>query len=218
MVMKTFIRRILLAILARLDLISLYMLRTGSALSEDGWFRSFKEKASVDIHGAPIPWFTYPAFDFIRKRLSANMSVFEYGCGAGTLWWSTRVKDVVACEHDLEWYKKIAAESPVNVTIHRVDLVYGGEYSKVVTRYKSRFDIIVIDGRDRVNCAINCLSSLTAMGVIIFDDSDRKQYQDAYNFLVARGFKRIEFIGMGPGLIMKFETSIFYRAHNIFGI
>lgn len=215
--MKKFIERIRASILARLDL-PLYMLRTSSALSEDGWFRSFKEKASVDLHGEPIPWFTYPAFDFVKKHMPANMSVFEYGCGAGTLWWAAKVKDVIACEHNLEWYKKISAESPVNVIIHHVDLVYGGEYSKVITKYQNKFDIVIIDGRDRVNCAKNCLPSLTEKGVIIFDDSDRKQYQDGYDFLIAHGFKRIEFIGMGSGLAFKFETSIFYRANNIFGI
>ena len=78
--------------------------------------------------------------------------------------------------------------------------------------------MVIIDGRDRANCAKNCIGSLTDKGVIIFDDSDRKQYQDGYDFLRDHGFKQIEFIGMGPGLTFKFETSIFYRENNIFGI
>jgi hypothetical protein len=211
-------KKMIVGILVRLNLFSLYVLRTNSPLREDGWFRSFKEKASVGLHGEPIPWFTYPAFDFIKKNLPENISVFEYGCGAGTLWWSTCAKEVVACEHNLDWYKKVSSESPGNVKIHHVDLEYGGEYSKVITKYQDKFDLVIIDGRDRANCAKNCLPSLTEKGVIIFDDSDRKQYQDGYDFLTAHGFKRVEFIGMGPGLTFKFETSIFYRSNNIFGI
>src|SRR5258705_13025296 len=134
--MAHLMKRILPAILGRLNLLSLYALRTDSALSDDGWFKSFKGKTSVDLQGNPIPWLTYPAFEFLKKRVSEDMSVFEYGCGSGTIWWSTHVKDVVACEHDLEWYKRVSSESPVNVTIHHVDLVYGGEYSKVIARYK----------------------------------------------------------------------------------
>ena len=225
LMMKEFLKRIRASILWRIraNILgrfypSLYMLRTSSALHEDGWFRSNKEKASVDLHGEPIPWFTYPAFDFLKKHLPANISVFEYGCGAGTLWWAARAKEVVACEHNLEWYKKISAECPQNVKILYANLEYGGEYSKTITKYQNKFDIVVIDGRDRVNCAKNCLSSLTEKGVIIFDDSDRKQYQDGYDYLLAHGFKRIEFMGIGPGLTFKFETSIFYRPNNIFGI
>ena len=134
--MKKLLERIKASVLARLYP-ALYMLKTSSTLSEDGWFRSFKEQASVDLHGEPIPWITYPAFDFIKKHLPSNMSVFEYGCGAGTLWWATRAKDVVACEHNLEWYKKVSSASPVNVKIHHVDMDYGGEYSKVITKYKN---------------------------------------------------------------------------------
>jgi hypothetical protein len=215
--MKKLVERIRASILYRLDT-SLYVLRTSSALKEDGWFRSFDEKASVDLHGKPIPWFTYPAYDFLKKRLPADICVFEYGCGGGTLWWATKVKEVVACEHNLDWYKKISAESPANVKIHYSDLEYGGEYSKTITKYQNKFDVVVIDGRDRVNCAKNCLPSLTEKGVIIFDDSDRKQYQSGFDFLISHGFKRIEFAGMGPGLTFKFETSIFYRANNILEI
>ena len=211
-------KRFLVAMMARLDLLSIYSLKSNSALRDDGWFISFKEKASVDGQGKPIPWFTYPAFEFIKKRLSPDMTVFEYGCGAGTLWWSNYVKEVVACEHDFDWYKKISTIIHGNVKIHYVELVYGGEYSKTISKYRDTFDIVIIDGRDRVNCAINCLPALKENGVIIFDDSDRKQYVDGYNYLFANGFKRIEFIGMGPGLTFKFETSIFYRDNNVFNI
>ena len=40
-----------------------------------------------------------------------------------------------------------------NVELYHFDLQYGGEYSKKVSAYVRRFDIVVIDGRDRINCA-----------------------------------------------------------------
>ncbi len=211
-------RKFIIALLQYLDLYSLYALKTNGALAEDGWFRSFNEKSSISLRGEPIPWFTYPAIDFLKIHVPTHLSVFEYGCGAGTLWWAAKVKEVVACEHDQEWYKKISANIPENVNIHYVALEYGGEYSKVITRYPKKFHIIVIDGRDRVSCAKNSLDSLTEDGVIIFDDSDRRQYQEGYNFLMQNGFKRLEFRGIVPGLTMKVETSIFYRPNNVLGI
>ncbi len=156
--------------------------------------------------------------DFIKNRIHKRMSVFEYGCGAGTLWWASRVKEVKACEHDFAWFKKIQAIAPTNVQLCHTNLEYDGEYSKKILDYRNRFDIVVIDGRDRVNCAINCIHALKEDGIIIFDDSDRPQYRKAFDFLTTNGFKRIEFQGMGPGLTIKFETSIFYRADNVFSI
>ncbi|OGP78508.1 MAG: hypothetical protein A2Z13_02620 [Deltaproteobacteria bacterium RBG_16_64_85] len=49
---------------------------------------------------------------------------------------------------------------PPNVELHPIDLRYGGEYSKKISEYVGRFDIVVIDGRDRANCSKKCVNSL----------------------------------------------------------
>jgi hypothetical protein len=208
----------ILFLLKKLDLYSLFSLKGNGPLKEDGWFRSFREGTCIDAEGNPLPWMTYPAIEFIKKRIHENMSVFEYGCGESTLWWASRVKDVISVEHDKEWFEKTARRIPKNVTIFHIELEYDGEYSRKIKEYRRNFDIVVIDGRDRVNCVLNSWEALKPSGIIIFDNSDRKEYEKGYNFLFDHGFRKIEFVGFTPIVNFKAETGIFFRENNCLGI
>lgn len=199
-------------------LYSLYRLHKSSPLREDGWFRSFRESAPVDDQGNPVPWIAYPAIEYLSRHITSEMSVFEYGCGGSTLWWASRVKEVVACEHDEAWYEKTVKNLPPNVELHYVPLETANAYAGKVAEVPERFDIVFVDGRDRVNCAINAVKGLKPDGVIIFDDSNRVEYADGYQYLFRNGFRKIEFVGMYPLGIIKTETAIFYRSNNVFNI
>jgi len=197
---------------------SLYCLRRKGELKNVGWFRSFRDGMPVDSEGNPILWMNYAIMHFIEKRINQEMTVFEYGCGNSTFWWANRTKQVVSCEHSKKWYEKMKYAVPANVELYHVDLQYGGEYSKKVSEYSERFDIIVIDGRDRVNCAKNCLIALKKDGVIIWDNSNREYYQNGYQCLLKKGYKRIDFKGMGPVTVNSQCASIFYKTENCMGI
>jgi len=205
-------------LIAKLDLQPVYELRHGGYLYDVGWIRSFLENASVDRDGNPIPWITYPALDFIEKRISREFCVFEYGCGNSTLWWASRVRKVISCEHDREWHDKIKARIPANVELIHRNLEPGGEYAKAIAGYTGAFDIAVIDGRDRVNCTRNALQALKPDGVIIWDNSDRAEYREGYEFLFANGFRKLGFVGIGPIANIRTETGVFYRPQNVMGI
>jgi hypothetical protein len=216
--MKKLLYDVYIYILKKLGLYSLYSLKRSGPLKEDGWFRSFREAASVDAEGNPLPWLTYPSIEFLKKRIKKEMSVFEYGCGNSTLWWAARVKEIVSVEHDEKWYKKNASKAPDNVFLNHIELEYGGAYSNKIKEFRNKFDIVVIDGRDRVNCTINCIDALKPDGVVIWDNSDRPEYEEGYSFLYNNGFKKLEFIGMCPVINFKTETSIFYRENNVFNV
>jgi hypothetical protein len=205
-------------LLKKLDLYSLCSLKRIGPLREDGWFRSFREEACVDADGNPLPWMTYPAIEFLGKRIRREMSVFEFGCGESTLWWASRVNEVVSVEHDKDWHGKIARRAPGNVSLFHIELAYGGAYSRKIMEYKERFDIVIIDGRDRVHCAMNSLKALKPDGIIVWDNSDRKEYEAGYAFLMEHGFRKIEFTGFTPMINMKSETGVFYREENCLGI
>lgn len=218
MVIKELLKYPVVFILKRLDLYSLYSLKKIGPLKEDGWFRSVKENRCVDLSGNSLPWLTYPAIEFLKKRVRKNMSVFEYGCGESTYWWAGMVNEVISVEHDREWYEKIRKKLPKNVSLSYVKLDYDGDYSKMVSKYANRFDIIVIDGRDRINCAMNALIALKPCGIIIWDNSDRIEYEEGFDFLYKNGFRKIEFVGLAPIWNIKQETGIFYRLNNCINI
>lgn len=205
-------------ILKLLGIYAYCSLRRSGLLKDAGWFKSFRAIEPIDKDGNPIPWMAYSATSFLEKRINGSMSIFEYGCGNSTLWWAKRVKSVVSCEHDKAWYEKIEKLIPANVTLHHVDLEYGGAYSKKVSEYRGMFDIIVIDGRDRLNCGRNSLTAIKSDGVIIWDDSDRDDYTEGYDRLLNSGYKRIDFEGIGPVRVENRCTAIFYKGMNCLGI
>jgi len=216
--MPAWLRRIARRGLETVGLYAAYTLMTRGPLREDGWIRSLAEGVPVDAEGRPLPWINYPAIDFLARRAKPDMSVFEYGCGHSTLWWAARVREVIACDHDREWIERIRPRAPRNVTLRHVALERGGDYCQVVAGYPGRFDIVVIDGRDRVNCARHALTGLKRGGVIVWDNTDRKEYRPGFETLAAAGFRRVEFTGMAPSLNEKLETSVFYRDGNVFGL
>jgi hypothetical protein len=187
-------------------------------LGEIGWLNSQRTGLPVDRDGNPLPWLTYPAISFLEERLRKEMRVFEYGSGNSTFWWSQRVSSVMSCEHNLNWYKSMQPRIPPNVEYIYSALTYGGEYSKVISRYKTIFDIVVIDGRDRINCARNAVTAMKEDGVIIWDNSDRNQYAEGYAHLAGNSFRRLDFRGLGPINTGEWCTSIFYRRDNCLAI
>jgi len=195
-----------------------YSLKIKGPLHDHGWFRSFEEHASVDLNGNPVPYLTYPAVKFLRRRILPDMSVFEYGSGASTLWWAARVKEVVACEHDRNWYDEISSKAPTNVTLIFQELEPKGKYAREILEFRDRFDIVVIDGRDRVNCARNSLNALKASGIILWDNADYTEDGAGYQFLFDHGFRKVEFVGPGPIANEEWETAIFYRSDNCLDI
>lgn len=204
--------------LKKTGVLSRFRLSTSGYLHKMGWFKSFSSGMPINAAGLPLPWITYSALYFLEKRIDPDMEVFEYSCGNSTLWWSTRVKSIISCEHDNEWFECMKSYVPSNVCLHHLALEYGGAYSQKIREYKNKFDIIVIDGRDRVNCAKNCLPALKENGVIIWDNSDREEYIEGYEYLIEKGFRRLDFGGMGPVNIDDWCTSIFYRSNNCLGL
>lgn len=198
------------------ELRSFYSLRISGYLFQMGWFRSFKEKRSIDTEGNIIPWLPYPVIDFLERRLSKDLSVFEYGCGASTIWLSARVKDLVSCEHNKEWYEKIKEQISSNVTLLYKNLDEG--YSDTIKEYSDKFDIIFVDGLNRVNCIKNLLGALREDGIIILDDSFREEYDEGKQYLYDAGFRSIEITGPTPIDLNFGETSFFYKDNNIFKI
>jgi len=187
-------------------------------LASIGWFKAFDTHQAVDEVGNPLPWVTYSFIDFIKTRLNKELSIFEYGSGNSTLFYAQRVRRVVSVEHDEAWYNKIVKEKAANAEMIFTQLEKGGEYSKKASLLGEKFDVIIVDGRDRVNCCKNSIEALTPNGVLVLDDSEREIYQKARNFLVEKGFRELPFTGISPGLFYNKATSIFYRSTNCLGI
>ena len=185
-------------------------------LRDSGWMRSMACGEAVDVNGAPIPWITYPALDFLAARVDPSWAVFEYGTGNSTLWWGARVARLVSCEHDKEWYAAFGARVTMTNTTYLLRRAKGDStaYAEEIAHYPGEFDVLVIDGRDRVNCIRQGIQALKPGGVVIWDNSDRQEYREGYALLASAGFRRLDFWGPGPLATRRWCTSVFYRAEN----
>jgi hypothetical protein len=212
------IKNIIWKILNKINIGGPIQLMLNGALVEDGWYKSFNTKQSVDKFGKPIPWCTYPFIKFIEPRLKKDFHVFEFGGGNSTIWYAERVKNIKAVEHDKSWVEYIKKKMPSNAEIIYKQMTADGDYSKEVMKDGNKYNIIIIDGRDRNNCAKNSINGLTNDGIIVFDNSNLSIYKEAINLFFKEGFKRIDFIGMSPVTNHNNYTSIFYKDKNCLGI
>ena len=197
---------------------TLASLRFNGFLAQRGWFESVRRGEPVDLLGEPLPWLTYPLIMFLEKRLTTRLDVFEFGAGNSTLYFASRVRSVTSVEHSAEWFRKLQRKVPSNVNLTPQELVEGGDYSRFALHTGKTYDILIVDGRDRVNCMLNSLAALKPDGVLILDDAERSEYSEGITFLQERGFRKLEFWGVAPGMLVGKCTAIFYRTANCLGI
>lgn len=182
-------------------------------------------------------WFNFPAEEYLRKILSPDQVLFEYGSGGSTLYFASQVNHVTAVEHHPQWYINVKEEldragaknidyflekasKPENADELRrygnesqITNEYSGQsFKEYVTKINEfddgHFDIIVIDGRARVACLKKSMSKIKIGGYIIVDNSEREFYFENVNL---DNFSRKDFFGPGPYAKQFWQTTFFKR-------
>lgn len=170
-----------------------------------GHWRTAATGESVDADGSPLPWYTYPAIEYLRQFDVSNWDVFEFGSGNSTLFWAGRCRQVTAVEDDPEWHRALLAKIPPNVTyLFETDV---GRYPDAVTRPGRSFDCIIIDGSFRKECAQAALEKLKRGGLMILDNSD--WFPNTAALLRNAGLLQVDFHGFGPINGYSWTTSLF---------
>lgn len=189
-----------------------------SYLHLSGWVRSLQENKPVDAHGNPVPWMNFSLIELLDRSLSRDLTLFEFGSGYSTIFFTNRVKHVTSVETDKLWFDYITstAGANLNVKLGRVDI--DGAYCRLVRSPDTTYDVIVVDGRDRVNCMKQSLHALSDRGVIVLDDSQRSRYREGIRYLEENGFGHLHIGGLSPTEFDVDRATIFYRAGNCLGI
>jgi hypothetical protein len=187
-------------------------------LTRTGWVKSNWVRDTVDASGDPLPWLTYPAIEFLAGRVQRSMKVFEYGSGQSTRWWARHVESVHSVEDDTAWFERISGALPGNVDLRLADAA--GGYAKSISERGEIFDVVVIDGSVRNQCARECVAFLARDGVIVWDNTEEPNvFGEGLKFLGEQGFRRLDFHGIGPLNMDPWATSVLYRPNqNSFGI
>lgn len=176
--------------------------------------KSIDEKCCLDKDGNPLPWYTYPAIEYLKQFDYSDKNIFEYGHGMSSLFWAQRSKKVISTEDNPKWLDELSKK------IYHPNLEVklreeGMKYENAIFETDDIFDIIVIDGKRRAECAETAIKKLSSDGMIILDDSDRTntsiEYQTAIATLKKADLLQIDFYGFCPMNNYPKTTSIFFR-------
>ena len=176
-------------------------------------FQSAYQRKCIDRTGMPIPWYTYPAIEYLKQLDFSQKTVFEYGGGSSTLFWASRSRKVVCVEEDKGWADFVRDKCPSNANVRYVpDAV---SYVSEIDRFEEDFDVIVIDGgHSRYQCAQTAINRVKTGGMIILDNSDH--YFRTAKALRDANFIQIDMTGFGPIQGNTWTTSLFlHRAFDI---
>jgi hypothetical protein len=168
---------------------------------------SFKTKTVIDAKSNPIPWFTYPAIEYLNQLNLKDYSVFEWGAGNSSLYFGNNARIVNSVEHNKEWYDLIKHRVTGN---NKIYLEIGDRYCNKPLEYSEKFDVIVIDGILREECINPAIRSHNQKGFIILDNSER--YPDLSEIIRNSGYLQIDFHGFGPVNRYTWTTSFYFKS------
>jgi predicted O-methyltransferase YrrM len=181
-----------------------------------------------DLSRLDLPWWTYPAIaevDAVMASYDGKSRVFEYGSGASSVWLGRRSDEVHSVEHSAEFVEFLtpALTEVPSVRLRHVEAVQRGtearvpsqrqghegldfsDYVRSIDEVGGTFDIIVIDGRARSACLRQAIPHLAADGLIVFDNSNRRRYDEA---ILTSGLQATRYRGWAPCLPYQSETTL----------
>ena len=167
--------------------------------------RSIDEKVCEDKDGNPIPWYTYPAIEYLSQFDYADKKIFEFGCGYSSLFWANRALKVVSVEDNPQWFAEWRKSfNKSNLEIRWRD--EGEAYFNAILEKDELYDVIAVDGKCRAYCAATAVKKLAKGGIIILDDSDRintsAEYVKAVEILKSANLLQVDFYGFCPMIII----------------
>lgn len=181
-----------------------------------------------------IPWLVKDVVNFLDINIKEGQFVFEYGSGASSYYFLKKGLKLVSVEHDKGWYTKVKSflldkgfkdfslnlVEPEDIYPERPKISSGkdprfkgydySKYSKFISSFPDEyFDVILIDGRVRVECMKNSISKLKSGGFLVFDNTERLNYLDGLDSInLNLVLKTFGFVDYDLGFT---ETSVFRK-------
>lgn len=134
-----------------------------------------------------IPGFCQGAIEFLDDflRQKSDAKVLEFGSGSSTIWISKLARKLVSIEHNVRWYERIKNYLEQEKIEDLVDLrLLPKPYDRVCQEFPDEsFDLVIVDGSDRLKCLEASIRVLKPGGVLMLDDAQRKPYKKARKLL-----------------------------------
>jgi predicted O-methyltransferase YrrM len=162
------------------------------------------------------PWIVPAAIGWLRRRIRSDWSILELGSGRSTAWFARRAGSVISLE-DIEFWHAQTSERLERAGLSNVDLRLRPveEFPREVEALPDLgFDLVVMDFLEspevtRIDCLGPAMKKVRPGGYLLFDDSDRPGYAEAFALLHDWHFRK--FTGVKDEWPEACETGIFRR-------
>lgn len=149
---------------------------------QDYYFKRIKKVRSNRYLKNPEPWFACGMVEVLETLVCPGMRIFEWGSGASTLWFCQKGAIVHSVEHNNQWYSLLSSKAPPSCKLDYI-VENSSDYIECL-KSPGDYNIFVIDGRRRSECALKLISyinkgTLKEGSYVIFDDAHRARYRDA---------------------------------------
>lgn len=167
------------------------------------------------------PWLTPHACKLLTELVQSKDAVLEFGSGRSTVWFSQKAKEVTSIEHNKEWFDRVGSDiREKNLENTRVIFTENNDsFTKNVSESicNSTFDVILVDGIRRDECAMLALEKVRSGGLIIIDDSHRYLPSTSSSPCALRpGHENLDFNSHWPEFVD--ETSKFRQIRTSSGV
>ena len=155
------------------------------------------------------PFMNRPARRRIATLVHPGTEVVEVGAGASTVWLDERGARVWSLEHDPAWAERVQDELRRPDSVHLVEPDFEGRHRSTMSGQifdsyleklgvlpASSADVVIIDGRCRVECVERLREVVRPGGWLVLDDSQRDRYLPGIALL--DGWERIDAVGFKP--------------------
>lgn len=134
-----------------------------------------------------LPYMTNEEIIELVSYIDRNTTMLEIGGGNSTIFLSNIVKKLTTIEHNFEWSKTIKdlmKDTSFDWEIHVIEPNWpqshpfqpaeNGQFNNYVNFIESlsdnEYDVVLVDGRDRVRCSIASIPKLKDGGILLIHD------------------------------------------------
>jgi len=140
--------------------------------------------------------------------------VLEWGAGGATLYWPQRydfIEEWIAIEHDEEFAEAVLAEADSKVGVLQLDAPQYYEWARRI----GQFNMIIVDGRHRVECLEVAREILAERGIVVLHDSGRPAYNEAWGVWPRREELYPGELPVGDGYYKHRGSTVFWQDKGV---
>jgi hypothetical protein len=171
-----------------------------------GQWATIRDLSSKNSSNEEIPWYTYPAIEYLAHLDLSKFRVLEFGSGNSTIWWSKNALSIASIEDNPDWHNYVVKKI-TNLSCSAECILKPSQW-EYVHSFKDCYEIVVVDGKFRPECIDEFLLNPHKIIILIFDNSDR------YPLSIQKirdelGWVELDFHGFGPINMYTWTTTIF---------